>query len=160
MERSLTPYENFLLESLEETRKKLDTLYNEFARANSVRKQALKGEIDAVKQNIEILTRDIEKYGLGLTWLREASKSRDLKSEHLEKVQIAEAENKPAPATPSATTSQAAPARPTVGTPIGTPRPTIGKPVGAKPVVGTPTSESDTAKKTTESSKEKKEGSS
>ena len=163
MERSKTPYEKFLEESLEETRTQLDTLYNEFAKANSVRKQTLKREIDAVKQNIEILTQDLAKYSHGLVWLREASKNRDVKSEHLEKIQVAEAENKPS--TPSSTSraagTQSASSRPTVGTPVGSPRPTVGKPVVARPAVGNPTASQpiQPPKKTPESSDEKKQGS-
>lgn len=160
MELSKTPYEKFLQENLEEKRKRLDSLYTEFARANTVKKQIIKRQIDDVKQNIEILSRDIEKYGHGLTWLREASKNRDTKSEHLEKVQIAEAENKPAtpPIARPSGAAQAVSTRPTVGTPVGTPRPTIGKPVGTKPVVGAPSPQaSQPVKKTEQTSEEKKE---
>ncbi len=156
MERSKTFYEKFLQENLEETRMQLDELYNEFARANSIRKQALKRQIDETKQNIEILSRDLEKYDHGLTWLREASKNRDFKSEHLEKVQVAEAENKPATQAPArpATGAHATPTRPMVGTPVSATRPTIGK-----PVIGTPATSQQTplSKKTPETSEEKKQ---
>ena len=156
MERSKTFYEKFLQESLEETRKQLDELYNEFARSNSVRKQALKLQIDEAKQNIEILSHDLEKYDQGLSWLREASKNRDFKSEHLEKVQVAEAENKPAPQVPArpAAGAQTAPTRPMVGTPVGGTRPTVGKPVVGTPAASQPIPPS---KKTPETSKEEKQ---
>jgi hypothetical protein len=127
----MTPYEEYLRKGIDQEKKNLDTLYNDFAHARSLNKQLLKRKIDETLQNIELLSQELEKYRKGLSWLREPSKERDAKAEQLEKIQE-EPQSKPAAqvAKPSVPTS-----RPSVGTPIGTPRPTIGKP---QPTVGTP----------------------
>ncbi len=125
-----TPYEKYVRENIDAEKRKLDSLYDEFARSNSLTKQVLKRRIDETLQNIELLQKDLEKYGAGLSWLREPSKDRDVKAEHLEKIQ----EEKPAP--PPATKPASGAPRPTVGAPVG--KPSVGTPVGAKPTVGTP----------------------
>ncbi|MHB2036753.1 MAG: hypothetical protein ACYCPW_08450 [Nitrososphaerales archaeon] len=132
-----TPYERYIRESIDEEKKNLDNLYNEFAKSNSINKQIVKRKIDITNQNIELLKQELEKYGVGLSWLREPSKDRDEKAEHLEKIQE---EPQAKPATAAATSPAARPAvgtpRPSVGTPVGAPRPSIGTP---KPQIGTPT---------------------
>jgi hypothetical protein len=136
-----TQYEKYVCANIDAEKQHLDNLYNEFAKANSLNKQVLKRKIDDTIQNIELLQKELEKYGAGLSWLREPSKERDEKAEHLEKIQ----EEKPAapPPTPAVGTprpSVGTPvgARPQVGTQVGTPRPQVGAPVGSKPQVGTP----------------------
>ena len=82
-----TPYEKYVREGIDAEKKNLDDLYNEFAKSNSMNKQIVKRKIDESIQNIELLQRELEKYGAGLSWLREPSKDRDEKAEHLEKIQ-------------------------------------------------------------------------
>jgi hypothetical protein len=134
-----TLYEKYIQEEIAVEKTNLDRLYSEFAKSNSIGKEILKRRIDETLQNIELLQKELEKYGAGLSWLREPSKERDEKAEHLEKIQE---EPKPA-ATPSKPATGAV--RPSVGTPVGakpsvgTPvKPQVGTPVGAKPTVGTP----------------------
>lgn len=137
-----TPYEKYLLDGIEEEKRNLDRLYDEFARTGPLNKQLLKRKIDETLQNIELLNKELSKYGKGLSWLREPSKERDEKAVHLEKVQE---EPQPASPTPQAPKPTAG-SRPAVGTPIGSPRPSVGTPVGkssigttdSKPMVGTP----------------------
>ena len=105
---------------------KYKTPYNEFARSNSLKKQVLKRKIDETIQNIELLQKQLEKYGAGLSWLREPSRERDEKAEHLEKIQEEPQKAASTPSTPAA--------KPVVGTP----RASVGTPVGTKPSVGTP----------------------
>ena len=142
-----TPYERYIRENIDEEKKNLDNLYNEFAKSNSINKQIVKRKIDIANQNIELLKQELEKYGSGLSWLREPSKDRDEKAEHLEKIQE-EPQAKPATAgatsTPGAKPTVGTP-RPSIGTPVGAPRPSvgtpkpqIGTPTGTKPAVGTP----------------------
>ena len=83
MEVAKTPYEEYLRQSLVDERARLDSLYNEFAKSGPVRKQILKGKIDEALQNIDLLSHDLDKYNSGLSWLREPSKERDEKAEHL-----------------------------------------------------------------------------
>jgi hypothetical protein len=148
-----SPYEEYLKQTLVEERAHLDSLYNEFAKSNPIRKQMLKTQITEAIQNIDLLSKDLEKYMNGLSWLREPSKERDEKAEHLPKLEKEEAA--PAPqAKPAAPGQVAKPAvaRPTIGKPIGAsspatlapvapaaaPRPTVGTPVGTRPKIGTP----------------------
>ena len=139
MELKWNPYEKYIQEEIIIEKTNLDRLYSEFAKSNSIGKEILKRKIDETLQNIELLQKELEKYGAGLSWLREPSKERDEKAEHLEKIQE---EPKPA-ATPAKPVAGAV--RPSVGTPVGakpsvvTPvKPQVGTPVGAKPTVGTP----------------------
>jgi hypothetical protein len=132
-----TPYERYVRENIEEEKRNLDNLYNEFAKSNSINKQIVKRKIDIANQNIELLKTELEKYGAGLTWLREPSKDRDEKAEHLEKIQE-EPQAKPAPV--------AAPTTPAGRPTVGTPRPSVGTPIGAKPSIGTPRPTVGTAK--------------
>ncbi|MDG6904593.1 MAG: hypothetical protein JRN20_02270 [Nitrososphaerota archaeon] len=125
-----TPYEKYVRDSIDAEKQNLDNLYNEFARTNTLNKQVIKQKIDRAIQNIELLKKELEKYGFSLTWLREPSKERDNKASHLEKIQ----EEKPA-ASPTPTRPVPPSARPAVGTPIG--RPQVGSPIGAKPQVST-----------------------
>lgn len=128
-----TPYEKALLQGIEEEKKHLDSLYDEFAKTSSVNKQLLKRKIDKTLENIDLLGKELAKYGYGLTWLREPSKERDEKAEHLEKVAEEPQAAAPAPAKPAAPGA----ARPVIGTQVGA-KPSVGTPVGAKPAVGTP----------------------
>lgn len=153
MEASKTPYEEYLNQSIVEERARLDSLYNEFAKSNPIKKQILKRRIEEAIQNIDLLSKDLGKYKNGLSWLREPSKERDEKAEHLPKLEKEEAAPvaKPA-AAPAAQPARAAVARPTIGKPIGAapgastpkasqpaaPRPAVGTPVGARPKIGTP----------------------
>lgn len=150
--RTKTPYEKYLLEGIDEEKKQLDRLYDEFAKTGPVNKQLLKRKIDKTLENIDLLGKELAKYGYGLSWLREPSKERDEKAEHLEKVaeepQAAEASsNQPKPSTGATRPIIGTPvgAKPSVGTPVAKPavgasvasRPSVGTPVG-KPTVGTP----------------------
>ncbi len=153
METAKTPYEEFLSQTLVEERAHLDSLYNEFAKSNLIRKQILKTQIDEAIQNIDLISKDLAKYMNGLSWLREPSKERDEKAEHLPKLEKEEAA--PAPQAKPASPGQVArPAvtRPTIGKPIGAgspaapapaaqvaaSRPTVGTPAGSRPTIGTP----------------------
>jgi hypothetical protein len=145
-----TPYEEYLKQSLVEERARLDSLYNEFAKSNPIKKAIIKRRIQEALQNIDLLQKDLEKYMHGLSWLREPSKERDEKAEHLPKLEKEAVAPtpvaKPAPGAPA----KPVPTRPTIGKPIGAPgsapaapaiapaRPTIGSPIGSKPMVGTP----------------------
>jgi hypothetical protein len=150
MQVAMTPYEEFLRQSIDEQKTERDKLYNEFAKANPLRKQLLKRKIEETNQNLALLSADAEKYKEGLDWLREPSKERDEKAEHLPK--LAKEEAAAAPTKPAAVPGKATVvARPTIGKPIGSPstpttpqptavaapRPTIGTPVG-RPQIGTP----------------------
>ena len=148
MEVAKTPYEGYLKQSISEEKARLDSLYNEFAKSNPIKKQILKHQIAEAMQNIELLSADLGKYGHGLSWLREPSKERDEKAEHLPKLEK-EAIPTAAAAKP-VTPGQAKPVstRPTIGKPVGsnntppigqpvTPRPSVGTPV-ARPKIGTP----------------------
>ena len=81
-----TPYEKYVREGIDAEKRNLDSLYNEFAKSNSINKQIVKRKIDESIQNIELLQKELEKFGAGLSWLREPSKDRDEKAEHLEKI--------------------------------------------------------------------------
>ncbi len=139
MEISKTPYEEYLRQSITDEKARLDSLYNEFAKSNPIKKQILKRQIEEVMQNIELLSADLEKYGHGLSWLREPSKERDEKAEHLPKLEKEAAP--PAPAAQSAAPGQArpVPTRPVIGKPVGaTSAPQTSQPVAPRPSVGTP----------------------
>ncbi len=139
-----TPYEKYVRENIELEKKHLDDLYTEFAHSGELRKEIVKRRIAETNENIELLSEELEKYSHGLSWLREPSKERDEKAEHLDKIQEEPQAQKPA--APAAASTTAKPTvgtpRPSVGTPrptVGTPRPSVGTPVGApKVTVGTP----------------------
>jgi len=148
MEVTKTPYEEYLRQSITEEKARLDSLYNLFAKSNPIKKQILKHQIEEAMQNIELLSADLEKYGHGLSWLREPSKERDEKAEHLPKLEKEVAP--PPPVVKSAAPGQAkpVPTRPTIGKPVGAtsppqtsqptaPRPSVGAPV-ARPKIGSP----------------------
>ena len=126
-----TPYEKYLVEGITEEKKQLDRLYDEFARTGPVNKQLLKRKIDKTLENIDLLGKELAKYGYGLNWLREPSKERDEKAEHLEKIP-----EEPQPAQAAPAQRPAVGAKPSVGTPVA--RPTVGAPVASRPSVGTP----------------------
>jgi hypothetical protein len=131
---TMTPYEQFLRQSIEDQKAERDKLFNDFARANSIKKQFLKRRIEEVNQNLALLSADLEKYKEGLGWLREPSKERDEKAEHLPKLAKEEAAPVPAasagaPKVPSTVT------RPTIGKPIGSATPASGN---AQPAVSNP----------------------
>ncbi len=156
MQISMTPYEQFLRQSIEDQKAERDKLFNEFAKSNPVKKQLLKRKIEEINQNLALLSADLEKYMDGLGWLREPSKERDEKAEHLPKLAKEEAAAPaPAGAPPKATPTVSGP---TIGKPIGAasstpgaaptpaarpatgvpaPRPTVGTPVG-RPQIGSP----------------------
>jgi hypothetical protein len=139
LEVAKTPYEVYLKQSISEEKTRLDSLYNEFAKSNPIKRQILKHQIEEAVQNIELLSADLGKYGHGLSWLREPSKERDEKAEHLPKLEKEAAP--PAAAAKPATPGQAKPisSRPTIGKPVGsTTVPSIGQPVTPRPSVGTP----------------------
>ncbi|MHB8702247.1 MAG: hypothetical protein ACYC7D_14690 [Nitrososphaerales archaeon] len=135
MESAVTPYERFLFQSIEDQRKQLDDLYNRFAHANLLEKRFLKPQIEAAVQNIDILSRDLEKYKQGLSWLREPSNDRDEKAGKLgdieESGQTPKAATLPSPnpvvgrpvigKPASETTQKPAVARSIIGKPIGQP---------------------------------------
>ncbi len=141
--KRVTPYEIFLRQAIEDSKKQLDELYNEFAKSNAIRKRAIKQQIALVNQNIDITTKSLQKYLNAMTWLREPTKERDEKAEELRKVPVDE--EKPAapkPAAPAAKPPAAAAPKPSTPPPSvsGPPRPTS-TPVGAQPkppTVGTP----------------------
>ena len=151
LEAARTPYEEYLRQSISNERARLDSLYNEFAKSNPVKKEIVRRRIEEAIQNIDLLQKDLDKYRSGLSWLREPSKERDEKAEHLPKL---EKEAAPPAATapkPVAAGPQAKPvvARPTIGKPVGStpapsaapppvPRPTVGTPATARPKIGTP----------------------
>ena len=141
--KHVTPYETFLRQAIEDSKKQLDELYNEFARSNAIRKRVIKQQIAIVNQNIDITTKSLQKYLNAMTWLREPTKERDEKAEELRKVPVDE--EKPAPPKPAAPAAAApkpatpapsvsAQPRPT-SMPVGAPSkpPTVGTPIG-KPV--------------------------
>lgn len=126
----MTPYEKFLQESLEENKKQLESLTLELQRANYIRKIMLKSRLAEINQNILILSSDLEKYGHGLSWLREPTKERDEKAEHLGPVDVTAIVGQAKPAAPPVA-SRPAPAA-GASTTVGTPRPAsvaVGKPV-------------------------------
>ena len=69
MELSKTPYEEYLRQSITDEKARLDSLSDEFAKSNPIKKQILKRHIEEAVQNIELLSADLEKYGHGLWWL-------------------------------------------------------------------------------------------
>ena len=132
--KNITPYEKFLRDAIEDSKKQLDELYNEFAKANSIRKRGIKREIATVNQNIELTTRDLQKYIQAMSWLREPTKERDEKAEEMNKVPVDEEKAAvPPPAKPPTPAAPGAAPKPVVSTPAtAQPRPT------STPVVGTP----------------------
>jgi hypothetical protein len=157
METARTPYEEYLRQSITDEKARLDSLYNEFAKSDPIRKRLLKGQIEEALQNIDLLSHDLDKYRYGLSWLREPSRERDEKAEHLPKLKeettpaAAPAPKAGQPAKPlvasrpmigkpvgSAPAPSSAPPKPSTPTAPAAPRPTIGTPVGARPRIGTP----------------------
>ena len=141
--KKITPYEAFLKSSLDDSKKQLDELYNEFAKANILRKRSIKREIEIVNQNIEITSKDLQKYVNAMSWLREPTHERDEKAEELKKVPVDE-EKAAAPAAKPAVAPVARPtpttvAKPTVSTPaVAQPRPTSTPVAKPTPVTSTP----------------------
>ncbi|SRR5579875_835319 len=133
LERPPTPYEKFLMDSLQAEKQSLDNLYNQFAHANPVKKHLLKRQIDAVLQNIKLVSDNLEKYRAGLAWLREKSKERDELAEKLG--EIKEEETPKEAATPAAIAKGQTAARPTIG------RPVIGKQVSTPTQAQKPTNQ-------------------
>lgn len=133
----LTPYEQFLRQNLESEKSKAESLAQAYSKARGLRKIALKRQLDQLNQNIQILSNDVQKYLNGLEWLREPTKERDEKAEHLKPVAI-EAITGQAPKPTASAAQRAAPVastRPQIGTPVsGQARPTIGQP---KPAAST-----------------------
>jgi hypothetical protein len=129
----MTPYEQFLRQNLESERKKAESVARAYATARGFRKIALKRELDQLKQNVELLSGDLEKYEHGLDWLREPTKERDEKAEHLKPV--------PAEALASRAAKAPAPAAAPRPAPAGGARPQVGSPVSNsnRPVIGQPT---------------------
>jgi hypothetical protein len=154
VELSTTPYEEYLAQSIKEEKQRLDSLYDEFAHSNTIRKQLVKRKIAEVMQNIELLSDHLAKYRYGLAWLREPTKERDEKAEHLPALSKEEVEK--APATTGKAPAPQPAARPVIG------RPVIGKPTTAagqtppasasqapsppRPSVGTPVGPAATTK--------------
>lgn len=158
MESARTPYEEYLRQSITDEKARLDSLYNEFAKSDPIRKRYLKGQIEETLQNIDLISRDLDKYRNGLSWLREPSKERDEKAEHLPKLEKEAAPPATAPAPkPGQPARPAVASRPMIGKPVGSaapspsavparpptaapaaPRPSIGTPVGTRPKIGTP----------------------
>lgn len=151
--KKITPYEKFLREAIDDGKKQLDELYNEFAKANSLRKRSIKRAIEIANQNIEITSRDLQKYVNAMSWLREPTRERDEKAEELKKVPVDEEKAATPAAKPAASVARPAPtsvAKPVVGapsvaaqprptsTPVATSTPvtstTVAKPVPSKPV--------------------------
>lgn len=146
----MTPYEKFISDSLEADKKELELLNDEFKRAGILRRRMLSSRIAKLTQNIQILSSDLSKYGRGLSWLREPTKERDEKAEHLGPVDVSAIIGQAKPAVPAPPPKPIAPVGARVGSSppsVGVARPTsvsVGtKPsvsVGTKPVgVGTPT---------------------
>jgi hypothetical protein len=125
-----TPYEQFLRENLEAEKKKAEALALRYAEARGLRKIALKRDLDRLNQNIQILSSDLQKYVHGLEWLREPTKERDEKAEHLKPV--------PAEVLAGQGPSKAQPAQQRAAAPQPSGRPQIGTPVGGRPVIGQP----------------------
>jgi hypothetical protein len=124
----LTPYEKFLRQSLEDEKKRLAELNEQYAKAGRFKKMQIKRQLDLLNQNIQLLSADLKNYQSGLQWLREPSKERDEIAERLKPVPI-EAITAQAPKPTTLTVGQARPA-PTVGT----------RPPGSAPSVGRPAS--------------------
>jgi hypothetical protein len=131
LQKSMTSYEQFLRESLEGERRELDKLYDEFAHANSIRKQLIKVQIDRTIQNLQLISYDLEKYQTALSYLRETSKERDELSEHLGDVdEKALAQEAKTPSAPSAKGPTPAPS--------STPQPRPAPAVAGRPAIGKP----------------------
>ena len=136
--KEITPYEQFLIDSIEDQTSKYNIINSKFLKSRGMRKMLLKRQLDEVSQNIEIVKKDLAKYESGLSWLREHTKERDEKSEHLGAVDVSAilGSQKPAPAAPGAAAAKPAPQG---GSPVGKPAVTVGSPVSrAAPSVGTP----------------------
>ena len=131
--KEMTPYEEYLKETILLEKKNLDELYNKFAHSR-FGKQVIKRRIDETLENIDLLSLELAKYDRGLSWLRESSELRDVKSTQLQKLKE-EPQAKPTTPTPT----PAVTARPTIGTPV---KPTVGTPVAtSRPMIGTPKKE-------------------
>jgi hypothetical protein len=139
----MTPYEQFLRQNLETEKQKAQSLAEAYSKAKGLRKIALKRDLDQISQNVQILSRDLEKYVQGLHWLREPTKERDEKAEHLKPVPadvFGPVTPKAQAAPPKPGTAPAATTRPQIGTPVGGARPAVSQPRLAAPAPP-PTSE-------------------
>ncbi len=126
----LTPYEQFLKETLEEKKKQLELLNQQLPNANPIRKRLLKRQIGEMIHDIELMSKDLGKYVEGLKWLREPSKERDEKAEHLKPVPTEAIPKPAAPSTPA----------PRAGGPLPAPTTPVARPVVASSTaVGQPT---------------------
>jgi len=129
MQSSMTPYELYLRETLQQEKGELDKLYTEFAHADPLRKRILKTQIDIAMQNMKQVTYDLEKYQSALSYLIETSKERDEMSEKLGEIDEKALQGETQPAVAKSTSPAAA--KPAPSAPAS--RPTIGKPVGSAP---------------------------
>jgi hypothetical protein len=133
----MSPYENYLHQTLEIQKKRAEELALKYPKSRGLGKMMVKRELDRLNENIQILSRDLDKYAdmVALDWLREPTKERDEKAEHLKPVPadaIGGATKATAP-TPGSATAKAQPqGRPQIGTPTGG-RPVIGQPPGSAP---------------------------
>src|SRR5579863_6327169 len=96
-----TPYEKFISDSLDADKKELESLNEELKRVGVLRRRMLSSRIAKLTQNIQILSSDLSKYGRGLSWLREPTKERDEKAEHLGPVDVSAIIGQAKPATPA-----------------------------------------------------------
>ncbi len=136
---SSTSYEDFLKEALEEKKKQLEQLNQMLQKAGAFRKQMIKRQIKELGVNIDLMSKDLGKYGQGLRWLREPTKERDEKAEHLEPVPpdaIPKVASTPATQIPGVRPAVAAPVA-RVGSPVAS-TVRVGTPIGSAPRVGTP----------------------
>jgi hypothetical protein len=124
-----TPYERFLRESIDREKKRSKQLSLELTKAGALKKMRLKRELNAVNQNIQVVSADLNHYlNTGLEWLREPSKERDEKAESLKPVPIEAITGQvQKPATASSQPGQSAPV---VGRPVA---PAVGRPVVGQP---------------------------
>jgi hypothetical protein len=130
-----TPYEKFLRESLEEHKKQLEGLKQRYEKSNRLTRIVLKKKIEEITKNIELMSEDLNKYVQGLSWLREPSKKRDEKAEHLKPVSM-EVFTTQSPQPRSASVSLASQPSATGPSQAPTGRPTIGRPIIGKPIGG------------------------
>ena len=132
----LTPYEKFVRQNLEDEKKRLDQLNEQYVKAGFLKKIQIKRELDQLNQNILQLSADLKNYESGLSWLREPSEERDETAESLKPVPI-EAITAQAPKPAAPVVGQARPA-PTVGTRAPSSAPPVGRPVVGQPSTSQP----------------------
>ena len=181
----ITPYERFLRESLAEKKQQLELLTHALQKANPFKRIALKRQLEEINQNVQILSSDLEKYERGLSWLREPTKERDEKAEHLGPVDVSAITGQAKTVTPAPVAPRPAPsavAKPgTTSVPVARPAvpqtasgasapqpsqaqtPNLAPPPSVKPI-GTPapplTQKPATAKEEGKKSEEETEGTS